>query len=159
MENSQFAITFKGNDFAAVVAQAKNFVTVAEQFAAGPMSRPTAGVTAKSAGKTAKPKAAAAPEMDDEETTEDAGFTDTEEETNEGLSFDSQDDEEITPPKKAAKKAPKITDKDINSACLAHAKAHGRPKTLAILSKKFGVKSILELKTEQYADVLKALKV
>lgn len=62
-------------------------------------------------------------------------------------------------PVAASKKASKLTDKDVNNAAMAFAKKNGRPAVLEILSKKFKVKSILELKPEQYAVVVKALAV
>lgn len=55
-------------------------------------------------------------------------------------------------------KAKKIEAKDVNAAAVAHAKKFGRAKTLAILEK-IGVASVLELEPDQYASVIKALKV
>ncbi len=58
-----------------------------------------------------------------------------------------------------AKKAPKLTEKDVNEACKAHARKHGRAETLKVLKGKFNAESIVEIKPELYAKVLAALKV
>jgi hypothetical protein len=70
---------------------------------------------------------------------------------------DEDEDEEIEAAVKA--KAKKATSEDVNAAAMAHAKINGRAKTLAILTKKFKVKSVLELKPDQYDSVISALEV
>lgn len=114
-------------------------------------------VTATPAPK--KTKKAAAPAVVEEQMDEMAalGETETTEDESSEMGFDADEVEEMPAPK--AKKAAKLTDKDVNAAAMAHAKIHGRPMTLKILSGKFKVKSILELKPEQYAQVIAALKV
>lgn len=74
--------------------------------------------------------------------------------------FDDIEEEEIEEaPKKTAKaKTAKVTEKDVNAAALAHAKANTRPKTLALLKKHFKVGSISELKPDQYAKAVQVLK-
>lgn len=107
-------------------------------------------------GKTTKPVAKKAAAVVEE--SEDL-LMDTEE--MDELGFDGGEAEELEEKPKAKKEAPakKLTDKDVNAAALAHAKENGRPATLAILNKKFKVKSILELKPEQYGAVITALAV
>lgn len=69
------------------------------------------------------------------------------------------DEDFDTPPAKTTKAA-KVTEKEVNAAAMAHAKANGGKKaTLTILKNKFKVASILELKPEQYAAVIKALAI
>lgn len=69
-------------------------------------------------------------------------------------------EEEETPPKKtAAAKAPKIDAKMVNDACKAHAKKNGFENTKNLLMKKFKTSSVSKLKPEQFADVLKVMKV
>lgn len=89
---------------------------------------------------------------EDEETTEVA---------EEQMGFDDMEaeDEVEEKPAKPAKGAKKFTDKDVNEAALAHAKKHKRKATLEVLQKKFKVKSISELKPDQYGAAIAALKV
>jgi len=61
----------------------------------------------------------------------------------------------------AGKGKKKLTEKDINEAAIAYAGRHnadkkGRARAFAVLEK-FGVKSVLELKPEQYESVIAAL--
>lgn len=75
-------------------------------------------------------------------------------------SFDdetSTDVEEQAPAPKA-KKAPKLTIKDVNAACLERAGQTSRKEVLTLLQKKFGVKSVTELDPETYATVIKTMK-
>lgn len=74
------------------------------------------------------------------------------------LGFD-QTDEDEAPAKTAKKKPVKLTEADVNEACKAHARKHGRPATFEILKKKFKVKSLLELSADQYPAVVAAMKV
>lgn len=113
---------------------------------------------------TTKTKKTAAPveepediEIDDADLEASDDVEETTDETDE-MAFDEDEVEEA--PKKSAKtKAAKLTEKDVNTAALAHAKKHTRPKTLALLKKQFKVGSISELKPDQYGEVIKALKV
>lgn len=139
------SMTFSGKNFDEVIAQAKAFIEQEDGTT----------TTGKTTPRKTKP-AVEAEQLDLLDSTEE-----TEEETNE-LSFDDgnvEEEEEVTA--KPAKGAPKkYTDKDVNQAAIKHAKANGgKAKTLKILEKKFGVKSILELKPTQYGQVIAALKV
>lgn len=100
-------------------------------------------------------KKAAVVEDEDEMSFDDAATEDAEEILDEDVIED-----EIVEEKPKAKKAaaPKLTEKDVNAAAMKHAKKYGRTETEGIL-KKFKVKSILELKADQYAAVIKALAV
>lgn len=110
-----------------------------------PMTLP---VKAKTTKKTKAPEQM---EMGTEEIDELAAASDDAEET-----FEEFEELEEKAP---AKKAPaKITEKMVHSAAHAHAEANGKKATVAILQK-FKVKSILELKPEQYAKVLQALAI
>jgi len=57
----------------------------------------------------------------------------------------------------AAADAPAIAVADVNAAIIALAKAKGRDAAVGVLGK-FGVAKVPELKPEQYADVLAAVK-
>lgn len=111
--------------------------------------------------KPAKKKAKPAPveELDEEIEVEelDEEIEDDVEELDEEI-----EDEDDKPAPKAKAKAPakaaKLTEKDVNAAAIAHAKKNGRKATLTVLLKKFKVKSILELKPDQYASAIAALK-
>ena len=144
MENNLINLTLSGKTFADVHAKAVALSKELEKFKA------TTG------GKTAKP----AKVVEEDETTfgsdeiEDDTSFDTPEEM---LGDDAGEDETQTKPAKTTKV--KLTDKEVNAAAMAHARQNGRPATLKILEKKFKVKSILELKPEQYAAVVKALEV
>lgn len=135
--------------------------------------RETAGTTAttikgKKTGKKTPP-----PPADDEELIDDGdpgedmemASTDDEETIEDEESFDAEEEveEEEAPAKKAkaatkTDKPAKLTEKDVNRAAMAYAKVKGRPAVLKILEKQFKVKSILELKADQYPAVMKALK-
>lgn len=145
MQGFEIAVTLKGKTLNEVIEQAKALIEAGDEAAAGKTGK----------GKTGKRAAAVEePDGDDEELLG-AG----EDEADDDLgSFDDADEEtEDDPPPKKAKK---FTDKDMNTAALLHAKANGgKAATLEILKKKFKVKSILELKPEQYAAAIKALKV
>ena len=133
-------ITFSGNDINAVAQQAASFaVSIAG----------AQGLATTPAPKKTKKAAPVAEDLALDEVLE----------TTEAIEDDFLADEveEKPAPKKA--KEVKLTDKDVNAACMAHAKVNGRPKTMDILTKKFKVKSILELKPDQYQAVVTALKV
>jgi hypothetical protein len=72
-------------------------------------------------------------------------------------------DEDFTTPAPAAKKAKKLTIDDVNDACMARSRQiggkEGRIEVLAILKKKFKTTSVTDLEPEQYADVIKVMKV
>lgn len=154
MQPVELMVTLRGKSFGELVSAAENFIEASDK------------VTAKST--TGKRRAAATTTTDDDEILDEDTTDDTtteETDTDEQMEFDmdGSDDEETldeteeeTRPKKTTKG--KITDKQVNQACIAHAKKHGRKKTSAILAKKFKVKSVLELKTEQYGAVIAALK-
>ena len=80
------------------------------------------------------------------------------EDEGEELGFDSAEETEDEAPVAKAPKASKLTDKDVHTAALAHAKKHGRPATLKLLKAKFGVASIAEIKAADYAKAIAALK-
>lgn len=107
--------------------------------------------------KTTKKVAAPIEETEDEELSLDAN-----DELADDMAFDDvpEYDEEVEEPapKKTAAKAKKLTEKDVNAAALAFSKAKGRPAAMKVLAK-YKVKSILELKPEQYAKVIADLKV
>lgn len=145
--NTQLTVTIQGKDLNELIAGAQKFV------AANQATSNAAPVKTK---KTAAP--VEEPEADelDLETAE-------AEETDE-LDFDSEtEDEEVEEQPKAKKKtagAKKLTEKDMNAIALAHAKANGgRAATLKVLTKHFKVKSLLELKPEQYAKAAELLAV
>ncbi len=75
--------------------------------------------------------------------------------------FGTDEEEVVEEAPKTNKKAKgngasKLTAAEINDACKTHAKKYGREKTLGVL-RKFKVKSVTELSTDQYPQVLKAL--
>ena len=109
---------------------------------------------AKPAKTAAKGKKAAATfDADEDEEAEAEEDEESEEEADE-----ETEEEEAPAPKKAAKPA-KIDAKAVNEACKAHAKKHGFDTTKALLLKKFKTSTVSKLKPEQYADVVKAMKV
>lgn len=145
----EIQVTLKGATLTEIATQARLLADLA-----GGTTEAAAPVTKR--GRKAKTETTAVEVNDysfdssDEETTEDVETTE---------SFDEVETDEVveeTPKKRA--KAKKLTDADVNDAAMAHAKKHGREKTLKVL-KKFGVKSILELDQDQYAEVVKALAV
>lgn len=158
----QLTVTFTGKNLEEIAKHAA-------AFAEGTSPKQSTGPT---------PKKKAAPQV--EETTDDdemdmTSFDDaeeTEETTEDETDFENvdlpEDDEETeapAPKKKSAKaqpapakKAAKITDDQLNKAGIAHAKRHGgRAKTLKVLEKNFGVKSLLEIKDADRAKALKLL--
>ena len=137
METGTIEITLKGQNFGEIVSLAQKLVAEADAY------------TTTEATPTKKRKAA--PPVEVEEPIDEE--TETLEATDEDESFL---EEETPPPKKSAKK---LTEKDVNTAAMKHAKAHTKKETMKILTGKFKVKSILELKPEQYATVIKALAV
>ena len=115
-----------------------------------------AGLAKNSAAPAAK-KAKAAPVVVEAEETESFEESIGEDEGEE-LGFDSAEETEDEAPTAKPAKASKLTDKDVHTAALAHAKKHGRPATLKLLKAKFGVASIAEIKAADYAKVIAALK-
>ncbi len=156
----EIVVTLKGSSLQDVIAQAKALVDADENHNA------VHGTTNVAPRKRGRPAAIAAPvEVVDEDLIDsDDEPTEAVADEDDGVGFDVEDDEameeiadEPAPKKSAAPK--KLTDKDVNTAAMKHAKAHGRPKTLAILKKQFKVQSVLELKPEMYAKAISALKV
>lgn len=148
----EIAVTLKGKTLNEVIDQAKALVEAGE---GGVVTQATRGKKGKSAAAVAEVEA------DEEMLDESEAEVTTEDDDNQmGFDMDADTDSEaeVEEPAKPAKKA-KLTDKQVNEAAMKHAKKHGRPATLKILEKKFKVKSILELKPEQYAQVIAALKV
>lgn len=86
-----------------------------------------------------------------------ASFDDEDEapEVEETASDDDGDFMEAAPAKETKKK--KLTVNDVNDACKAKAQATDRKTVLGILKKQFGVTSVTELDSKQYADVIKAM--
>ncbi len=112
-------------------------------------------VTQRSSTKKTAAPAASVDDDDDfkAEVADDAGFDDGGEEA---ASEEFEGEEEAKPAKKAApaKTAPKtkkITLDDVNDACKAYAKVHGRDAVLEKLQKKFKTQSVTALKADQYA--------
>lgn len=138
----EIAVTLKGTSIQDIVEQAKALIE----------ADGAAAVTTATTGKRGK-KAAAAVETDTDldDLNGEAQETET---TDEIESFDEVEETPAAPAKSA-----KITDKQVNTAAMNHAKKFGRPATMKILAGKFKVKSILELKPEQYGKVIAALKV
>lgn len=113
-------------------------------------------------GKTGKGKQAAAV-VDDEELSLDTEETEEAEELGnfDDLGGETEEAEELEAKPAKTGKGKKLTEKDVNVAAMAYAKVHGRQKTLALLTKKFKkpIKSILELKPEQYSLAIQTLGV
>lgn len=155
----QLAVTLTGKDFSELKKSAMQFLEM--ENIAPTKTTPTAP----------KKKAAPAPVEETEEfeseETEDANdianFDDADEEPTEDEAEVEDEETEAPASKKksapafATKKAAKITDDQLNKAGIAHAKRHTRPKTLALLKKHFGVKSLLEIKDADRAKALKLL--
>lgn len=121
----------------AASAEAEEETEESDDFAAKPVAAKTKKAAASTSFEEAEPE-----ETPEEEAEED--FT--------------------APPAKVAAKAKKLTTDDVNDACKAKAKAAGGSKAgrdvvLAILKKSFNVQSVTELKAEQYAACVKAMKV
>ncbi len=146
MQGFEIAVTLKGTSIQDVLKQAQALIDA---------DHGTALAVATTGKKGKKPQPAAPVEDDDILLASDDEVTeDTPADEDDALSFDDATDEEP-----AAKKTKKLTDKDVNAACMAHARKHGKAKTLALLAKTFKVKSILELKPELYSKAIAALKV
>ena len=137
----QFSVTLTGKNFADVIKNAQTLVNT--YGSVGSTNEVKSTII-----KTAPAKKVVAPVEDEDDFSLDAAA-------------DEDDDftTEVTTPAKKATKAPKLTDSDVNNACKAYAKVHGKPATLAILKKKFKVQSILELKADQYGAAIEALEV
>lgn len=151
MEN--VSVTLTGKTMADVAKQAATFFGAT----GATLETKTSGAT-----KTATKKTAPAVIEDDLLGEEETLEADAEETTDELENFDdAADDVEEAPAKKtaASTKKTKLTEKDVNTVALKHAKENGRPETLKILKAKFKVGSITELKPEQYAKAIEALKV
>lgn len=97
-------------------------------------------------------------EEDDEEEETEEEEEDESDEEKEDADEEEEDDEEESSTKKK-KKSKKLTVDDVNDACMAKAKEEDRKVVLGILKKKFKVTSVTELKPDQYAAVIKAMKV
>lgn len=161
---AQLSVTITGANLNALIEGATKFINA---------NSGTGNVKTEAATKApaqATPKAAskkvAAPVVDEDETDllseddESNNLGDLDDSTSDdGLNFDSEDEAEEIEEQPKAKKAPKVTEKDVNAAAMAHAKKHKKINTLALLQKKFKVKSIMELKPDQYAAAIAALKV
>lgn len=139
---TNISVTLNGANLDEIRKQAMSFLATTETEAKPTRSRKQAAPTTS--------------ELPDE--TLDEVAEETVEESFDSLEDVSEETIEETPAKTAKKKTTKLTEKDVNEQAMAHAKKFGRPKTLEILNKKFKVKSILELKPEQYAAVILALK-
>lgn len=139
---TNITVTLTGKTYDEVIAAAQTLVQ-------------SSTITTTTVAKKAIKKAAAVVDEDIElEDVEDAMLAGAEETLeDEEIGFDAEPEE-----KPKARKAAKITEKDLNEALKAFATANGRPKTLQVLEKKFKVKSILELKPDQYPAVLAAFK-
>lgn len=144
MQGFEIAVTLKGGTIAEVLQQAQSLID-----AEGTVTTIGPTTTGKR-GRKAAPVADTDLLADDSDAGEqlELGGDDTETEVDSFLE---------EPPKET--KTKKLTDKDVNTAAMAHAKKHGKPATMKILNGKFKIKSILELKPTQYAEVIKALKV
>ena len=158
METQNFKVTLTGKNFSDVISQAKDLVNTYGNYSpSGSGGDPgvKSGGSARMATKVTPAKKAAP--VEDEETYD----LDTTSASDDDTDFMDVPDEDDVPVKKTAAKtkAPKLTDADVNTACKAYAKVHGKPATLAILKKKFKVQSILELKADQYAAAIEALEV
>jgi hypothetical protein len=102
----------------------------------------------------------AAAEIESDFTLDEVAETEVETETTDEVGFDlSADEDDTETPAPVKTKAKKYTEKDLQTAAKNHAKVYGRPKTQALLTKKFKVKSLLELKPDQFASVIETLKV
>jgi hypothetical protein len=99
--------------------------------------------------KTSKKAAAKAAPADDES----ADFSE------ETTTSDEDDFMAAAAPETKAATKKKYTANDVNDACKAKAQASDRATVLGILKKKFKVSSVTELKPDQYADVITAMKV
>ena len=156
METVTLALT--GKSLGDLAAQAIAFGTTAQEGVRIGKATATTKKTKKAAAATEED------EVDELEETEEIDADDLGEDTLEASSdeesFDDldEDEEEVTTKKSAKGKTAKVTEKDVNAAAKIHAKKHTRPETLKILAKKFKVKSISELKPDQYAAAVAALK-
>lgn len=113
-------------------------------------------------GKKKKP-AKAAKQEDDEDAEEDQDDEDSEDADEEDESDaededeEEQDDEDESAKKGKGKKGRVISDAELSKAFTAYAKENGKDAALAILKKKFGVKSIYKLTPEQRVKALAAV--
>lgn len=149
---TQLTVTISGSTHAELIEGAKKFVA-----ASGAVT--TAGAATKAAAAPKKAPVKAAEETEDLLGSDDAGDDSllgdgSDDAGDDSLSFDATEET----PAPAKKKAAKITEKEVNAAAMAHAKANGRPETLKILKSKFKVASLTELKADQYAAFIAALK-
>lgn len=150
------SVTITGKTYAEVVRQAGTLAGTMGQEITGTVEEMTP------AKRGRKPKNAPVEDTETMDMADDSDADDLAAEPANTPSYDemSFDDEEVEEekPKAKTKKAVKFTEKDVNEACKAHAKEHGKAATLKILNGKFKVKSILELKPEQYAQVIAAME-
>ncbi len=127
----EIVVTFRGPTLGSVVEQAKALIDANED-PSTTVGEPTAA--ARKPRKSAAEKAAEAAD-----TTAAEGV----------LDFMAQ----------PAAKAVKYTDKDINEACVAYGRVHGRPAVMTVLKKHGAKESVLELDPKTYAAVIADLKV
>lgn len=104
------------------------------------------------ASKSKRGKAKKAASFDDDDSAEEEN-----EDESDDASEEESDDIDVGSLKKG--KAKKLTGDDVNDACKAKAAESSRSEVLAILKKKFKVKSISDLEPSQYAAVIKAMEV
>lgn len=153
MKTNNIQITLRGSTIQDVVAQARAFV-----LSAGGEVTTAAIHQDAPAPKTKAPRKRAATNIEPLETKTTAETLNDDDGQMGLMAFDGGDETEVVEePKKTKPK--KVTSEDVNAAAMAHAKVNGRAQTLAILTKKFKVKSVLELKADQFESVLKALEV
>lgn len=113
------------------------------------------------AGKKTKPVVDEdddADENDSDEDAEDAEESDEDDESDESEDDDNEDDdadeEDSEEDDEPAKSKKKFQRKDVNAACAAASKRIGFKPTVALLHKKFGVKSVSDIKDKDFAAVI-----
>lgn len=138
----EIQVTFKGATINEIAVQAKAFVMAA--------TAPVTSVAKGAPGDVVKKAAPKPVEIEDDEVPADDEDVLADDSAEDGSFDDIEDDEEIeAPPKKAAAKTKEVTEQAVQLAAMAHAKKNGRKATVTILEKKFKVKSVAELKTQQ----------
>lgn len=168
METNQIAITFKGPSLASVAGQALAFASsLSQKGATTTAAQPKTAKAAKTAPVEETTDLTSIGEAEDD-TESLLGANDETGETlgidEDGGSFDAIADEPAnkssTPAKNAAaKKAPKVTVKEVNAALVNYMKVAKKSKeqTQALLKKHFKVESVSELKEVDYAKVIAAV--
>lgn len=170
MENTlQITLNFKSGTTPDIIAaqlrmQAGIFEGMSPKEAASRTNTDGEKAPAKAASKKAAPVVEPVDTDDDEDFAPKkstkkaaaASFDDDDAEETEAVTEDEEEDF-TTPPKKTAEaKKPKLTVDMVNDACKTKAKETDRETVLKIL-KKFKVKSVSELKPEQYGAVIEAM--